>query len=641
MIIPETSLASQNYQPPEARKRFSPEARASYLSWKFGGTLDWCSAILREINYPVAELRWFVDAVQGLCKGKEMRIAHSTLAKRAQRFTNKAQASDLARRAIEANNEWARNHLRLVFDIERPRPGEMEGKDKRARTRYTDYLTPAAVWAQETEHKVKKSDEVKWKEDSKEKRQEILREAVKMLPQFGNVADMPGVTPKDPQPLSLSEYVKQREKIILAENNRILGRLCEPSDQITVEDIDERLAILDVTHEKAIHEIEKSYQSARAVLLGLKKTRLTRAMNFTDTEQVMAKFDARREEGRENAGIALNWLEETFQEFAPKDEKKGKTHDPLVEAAEALQRGSSSDGYVNSKGVARLTLSGTVSETVDGEIEEFIVEDAPAPMTQLDCALNYARTGVPVFPVKPDKKPYTEHGFKDATTDERAIRDWWKKHPDAGIGAPTGKATGWLVLDIDPDKGGDASLSEFVLQHGDLPRTQCARTPRNGQHFFFKYPTHIEVRNSESKIGKGLDIRGTGGYVVLPGADSARTWIDMTPPVDAPDAIVEAATSKKHEPINTDSKKICQAFTGARFYDVGERNKGLLKLACGWWRNGLVEDVQELYDRLLDARATRCAQGKDSPATDEQLLDMAQRTATKYARGLKQTVTTT
>ncbi len=119
-------------------KPFTPEERASFLAYRFGSTLDWSSRILGEINYPAEELRWFVDAVQGICKGKERRIAHATIATRAQRFKNPSQAKALTKRAIEANNEWAGTARRMIFDIEAPKPSEREGKDKRARTRYTD-----------------------------------------------------------------------------------------------------------------------------------------------------------------------------------------------------------------------------------------------------------------------------------------------------------------------------------------------------------------------------------------------------------------------------------------------------------------------------------------------------------------------
>src|SRR6266478_3065554 len=66
----------------------------------------------------------------------------------------------------------------------------------------------------------------------------------------------------------------------------------------------------------------------------------------------------------------------------------------------------------------------------------------------LEAALGYGEGGIPVFPCNPDnKKPLTEHGFKDATTDPEKIRSWWREHPQAMIGVPTGPASGIFVID--------------------------------------------------------------------------------------------------------------------------------------------------------------------------------------------------
>ena len=41
-------------------------------------------------------------------------------------------------------------------------------------------------------------------------------------------------------------------------------------------------------------------------------------------------------------------------------------------------------------------------------------------------ALAYARSGWPVFPCRPGEKiPATRHGFRDATTDQQQITDWF------------------------------------------------------------------------------------------------------------------------------------------------------------------------------------------------------------------------
>ena len=70
---------------------------------------------------------------------------------------------------------------------------------------------------------------------------------------------------------------------------------------------------------------------------------------------------------------------------------------------------------------------------------------------QVQSAIAYAdRFQLPVFPCQPKgKKPLTANGFKDATTDLQQIRIWWSKTPQANIGIPTGRRSGFDALDID------------------------------------------------------------------------------------------------------------------------------------------------------------------------------------------------
>lgn len=113
------------------------------------------------------------------------------------------------------------------------------------------------------------------------------------------------------------------------------------------------------------------------------------------------------------------------------------------------------------------------------------------------------------------KSPLTWSGHKDATKSEAQIRSWWAAWPDAMIGVPTGDVVGYFVLDVDrPD--GPASLAELEALHGPLPETVTQKTGSGGEQRFFLMPTDgREVRNTTSKIGKNLDIRGTGGYVIV------------------------------------------------------------------------------------------------------------------------------
>ena len=131
----------------------------------------------------------------------------------------------------------------------------------------------------------------------------------------------------------------------------------------------------------------------------------------------------------------------------------------------------------------------------------------------LEAALAYARRGLPVFPVGRNKTPLTPHGFKDATTDLDQVRAWWESAPKARIGVPTGKASGWTVLDVDPRHGGDETLRELELRLGELPPTPCQTTPSGGVHYIFEYSA--TVRTGAGRLGPGLDVRNDGAYILV------------------------------------------------------------------------------------------------------------------------------
>jgi putative DNA primase/helicase len=111
----------------------------------------------------------------------------------------------------------------------------------------------------------------------------------------------------------------------------------------------------------------------------------------------------------------------------------------------------------------------------------------------------------------PGKHPHTLHGVKDATTDRKQIKAWWEKWPKANVGIVTGASSGIFVLDVDGATG-KASLEELQAEHGRLPRTVTVKTG-NGRHLYFRY-TGGRIGNSAGRLGKGIDVRGDGGYVV-------------------------------------------------------------------------------------------------------------------------------
>ena len=126
---------------------------------------------------------------------------------------------------------------------------------------------------------------------------------------------------------------------------------------------------------------------------------------------------------------------------------------------------------------------------------------------------------------KPGKHPLIPNGHVGATTDLGQIRLWWSRWPDANIGIPAGERSGLLILDVDVDHHGFASLNALEEEHGQFPKTLTVRTGGGGIHIYLKYPPGCEIRNSVGRVGLGLDVRGEGGYTIAPPSrtDKART----------------------------------------------------------------------------------------------------------------------
>jgi hypothetical protein len=129
--------------------------------------------------------------------------------------------------------------------------------------------------------------------------------------------------------------------------------------------------------------------------------------------------------------------------------------------------------------------------------------------TLLGTALAYARRGWPVFPIKPSgKEPLTEHGFKDATTDQVVIRGWWKTWPSANIGIPTGLPETFDVADFD-DAVGLPDYQRLCREQPGLPRVL---TGGGGRHLLYA------TAGRSNSAGKPFHWRGVGGYIVAPGS---------------------------------------------------------------------------------------------------------------------------
>jgi hypothetical protein len=135
--------------------------------------------------------------------------------------------------------------------------------------------------------------------------------------------------------------------------------------------------------------------------------------------------------------------------------------------------------------------------------------------TIIDTALEYARRGWSVFPVKArDKIPATKNGFKAASTDEVEVRNLFAGRGECNVGLATGPESGLWVLDLDGEEGIKA-IEKLEEENGPLPESIVACTGGGGRHHFFAL--NGEPIKNRAKLGnEPIDVRGDGGYVVVP-----------------------------------------------------------------------------------------------------------------------------
>ena len=215
-----------------------------------------------------------------------------------------------------------------------------------------------------------------------------------------------------------------------------------------------------------------------------------------------------------------------------------------------------------------------------------------------------ARRGWRLLPcVAGGKTPLLKRWPALASSDLAAIEEWSAKNPKCNWGVATGPESGVLVLDVDGEAGKD-SVAALEAQHGPLPVTLVSLTGRGdgGEHRWFNYPAGCEIRGNAGKLGEGLDVRATGGYVIVPPSihetGRAYQWADPEQSiVDAPSWFLDLLSGETRKNCNPPAARM----------DVlvkGERNDRLTRYA-GWLRRKGAE-LPELEEKLLADNARRC-----------------------------------
>ncbi|CAM5465914.1 bifunctional DNA primase/polymerase [Streptomyces abikoensis] len=186
-------------------------------------------------------------------------------------------------------------------------------------------------------------------------------------------------------------------------------------------------------------------------------------------------------------------------------------------------------------------------------------------------ALDAARRGWHVFPLRPDDKRPALHGEAAcprtgtcrgghvkwearATTDPDRITSAWTAGA-YNVGLATGPS-GLLVVDLDVSKDksendapcGATSFMALCERAGEpVPATYRVRTASGGEHLYFRAPKGIRLGNTAGKVAGRIDTRGWGGYVVAPCSTTpvgAYTVTDDRAPAPLPAWLLGALTPK-------------------------------------------------------------------------------------------------
>lgn len=249
-------------------------------------------------------------------------------------------------------------------------------------------------------------------------------------------------------------------------------------------------------------------------------------------------------------------------------------------------------------------------------------------------ALRCASAGWPVIPCEQGgKRAITPNGLLDATTDPEQIIRWWSRRPHANLAVRTGEASGIVVLDVDGDDGSD-SLYGLEREHGELPSTLSIVTPRGGAHLYFKWPG-LAVKTTAGVIAAGIDIRGDGGYALIPPSCTTRgTYVvdNEVPPAAMPAWLIEMtrADNLSAGSGTVTSPRVWTTMLRDGIPD-GQRNASLARLTGHLFRKWL--DVELTAEIVHLVNAHRCRPPLSARAVDGIIDSIAAREAKRLLDG--------
>lgn len=209
-------------------------------------------------------------------------------------------------------------------------------------------------------------------------------------------------------------------------------------------------------------------------------------------------------------------------------------------------------------------------------------------MNLLDHALKYLEQGLPVFPVDSvsfiPKVKWKDYQIR--LPEKSNLIYWWTMWPDAMIGLVTGKLSGLVCVDVDVKNGADYETNTKRFQTNSIVETSHSL----GRHYYY----NISDQHVPTRIGieQGIDIKGEGGYTILP--PSAKLgkqpyqWVLAGTPAEWPQVLQDWV-------INTEKEESADPFWVTDLLNngapEGKRNQLATKLAGYFASKNISSDI--------------------------------------------------
>jgi hypothetical protein len=240
----------------------------------------------------------------------------------------------------------------------------------------------------------------------------------------------------------------------------------------------------------------------------------------------------------------------------------------------------------------------------------------------LDAAREYRARNLAVIPVGKNKHPLIEwKRYQGELPHPDQVDEWFGfKFRRANVGAVTGKVSGLVVLDAD----GPSGLTSLKAI-GTTAKTWVSRTGRleGGWQQFHRHPGNGTTIGNRAGLRPGLDVRGDGGYVILPPSlhASGRRYEWITAPQQTELAPMSDALLKLILTLEPAASP-----TAGDVISEGRRDDTLYRLGRSLVARGLTP--QSIEVALLEENRRRCR----PPLADSHVREIARHVATQPHR---------